>query len=79
MESVLRCDCGFEARADNEPELVAGVQRHALEVHGMEFSPEDVLRLAIRTGSGVEGDRNRLSRSPWEVHLATRPKKEGER
>jgi predicted small metal-binding protein len=56
MESVLRCDCGFEARADNEPELVARVQGHALEVHGMEFSPEDVLRLAIRTGSGMEGD-----------------------
>ena len=50
MESVLRCDCGFEARADNEQGLVARVQEHALEVHGMEFSSEDVLRLAIRTG-----------------------------
>jgi len=55
MENVLRCDCGFEVRADNESELIARVQRHALEVHGMEFSPEDVLRVAVRTGSSPHG------------------------
>jgi predicted small metal-binding protein len=54
MDNVLRCDCGFEVRADNEPELVARVQRHALEVHGMEFLPHDVLRLAVRTGSSPQ-------------------------
>ena len=54
MENVLRCDCGFEVRADNEPELVARVQRHALQVHGMEFSPEDVLQAAFRASQKKE-------------------------
>lgn len=48
MKTILHCDCGFEARADEEAELVAQVQRHALEAHGMQFSPEEVLRLAAR-------------------------------
>jgi len=45
---VLRCDCGFEVHVDGEAELVAEVQRHALEAHGMRFSPEEVLQLARR-------------------------------
>jgi predicted small metal-binding protein len=49
-KNVLHCECGFEVRADDEAELIAQVQRHALEAHGMRFSPEEVLRLA----SGVE-------------------------
>ena len=48
MESVLQCDCGFEVHADDEAELVARVQRHALEAHGMQPSSEDVLQLAFR-------------------------------
>lgn len=52
MEKVLRCDCGFEAHADDEAELVAQVRRHALGEHGMQLSPEEVLQLALRTGSG---------------------------
>jgi Protein of unknown function (DUF1059) len=48
MEKVLRCECGFEVHADEEAELVARVQRHALEAHGMRFSPHEVLRLAFR-------------------------------
>ena len=51
METVLHCDCGFEVRADGEPELVAQVQRHALEAHGMQLSREEVLRLASRVES----------------------------
>ena len=49
METVLHCDCGFEVRSEDEAELVAGVQRHALQAHGMPLSPEDVLRLAAPT------------------------------
>jgi predicted small metal-binding protein len=47
-DKVLRCDCGFEVRANDEAELVAQVQRHALSAHAMQFSPEEVLQLAIR-------------------------------
>ena len=54
METVLHCDCGFEVRADEEAELVAQVQRHALEAHGMTFSPEEALQLA-RHAEPVEG------------------------
>jgi hypothetical protein len=45
---VLQCDCGFEARADDEEELVAEVRRHAREVHGMSLSHDEALLLAFR-------------------------------
>ncbi len=45
---TLTCDCGFVVHADNEEDLVAGVQRHALDAHGMPISPEQVLQLAAR-------------------------------
>jgi predicted small metal-binding protein len=48
MEKVLRCDCGFEVRADTDEEFVAGVRRHALDVHGMELTAEDALLVALR-------------------------------
>jgi Protein of unknown function (DUF1059) len=48
LEKVLRCDCGFEARAEDEGALVAQVQRHAREVHGMALSAEQALLLAFR-------------------------------
>jgi hypothetical protein len=46
--TVLHCDCGFEARGADEDELVAQVQRHAREVHGMALSHEEALLLAFR-------------------------------
>lgn len=48
MDTVLRCDCGFEVRASDEAEFVAQVQGHALTAHGMTFSREEVLQLAAR-------------------------------
>ena len=48
MEKVLRCDCGFEARADDEDRLVAKVRRHAREAHGMSLSHDEALLLAFR-------------------------------
>ncbi len=66
METVLRCDCGFEVHADDEAELVAQVQRHALGAHGMRLSPEDVLQLALRAEL-VQGTRQqRLGDQPHE-------------
>jgi hypothetical protein len=48
VDKVLHCDCGFEARAANEDGLVAEVQRHAREAHGMALSSEQALLLAFR-------------------------------
>jgi Protein of unknown function (DUF1059) len=59
MERLLRCDCGFEVRAEDEAELVAEVQRHALEAHAMPFSDDEVLRLALRAEAAGEPERRR--------------------
>ena len=48
MDKVLHCDCGFEARAADEDGLVAEVQRHAREAHGMVLSHDEALLLAFR-------------------------------
>jgi Protein of unknown function (DUF1059) len=56
MKRVLRCDCGFEARAEQDNELVAEVRRHASEAHGMALSPDEALLLAFRA---------ELSQEPW--------------
>lgn len=56
VERVLRCDCGFEARAENADELVAEVQRHAWEAHAMALAPDDARSLAL----GADG----LQRGP---------------
>ena len=48
MGEVVRCDCGFEARAVDEDGLVAAIQRHAWEAHGMPVSYDEALLLAFR-------------------------------
>ena len=48
MDKVIRCHCGFEARAEHEDELVAEVQCHALEAHEMALSHDEALLLAFR-------------------------------
>ena len=48
MDKVLHCHCGFEARAQDDDGLVAQVQRHALEGHGMSLSHDEALLLAFR-------------------------------
>ncbi len=60
IEKVLQCDCGFEARAEDEDGLVAEVQRHAWEAHGMALSPDQALMLAFR----AELDATAPSRKP---------------
>jgi hypothetical protein len=48
VNKVIHCDCGFDARAEDEDGLVAEVQRHAKEAHGMALSPDQALLLAFR-------------------------------
>lgn len=48
MDTVLHCDCGFEARGEREDELVAEIRRHAWLAHGMALSDEEALLLAFR-------------------------------
>lgn len=48
VDTVLHCHCGFEARAADEDELVAEVQLHAWEAHGMALSHDEALVLAFR-------------------------------
>ena len=61
LENVLHCDCGFEARAEDERELVDQIQRHAWEAHGMSLSEEQALLLAFR---------GELSETAWLRRLA---------
>ena len=67
MDKVLHCNCGFEARAQNEDELVAEVQRHAQEAHGMALSRDEALLLAFR----VELDEQALPTMPRDVTAHT--------
>jgi len=46
VERVLTCDCGFEARAEDEEGLVEQVMRHAREAHGMALSHDEALAVA---------------------------------
>ena len=48
METVLYCECGFEARGGDEEVLVAEIRRHARDAHGMALSHDDALLLAFR-------------------------------
>jgi len=48
VDRTLQCDCGFTARAEDEDALVAEIQRHAYEAHGMTLSHGDALMLAFR-------------------------------
>ena len=60
METVLRCDCGHEVRAHDEAELVRLVQEHALEAHGLAFTPDEVVQLAFRAELDEPAWRPRL-------------------
>ena len=51
---MLHCECGFEARAEDEDGLVAEVRRHAWDAHGMALSHHEALLLAFRAGLDQE-------------------------
>jgi hypothetical protein len=67
---VLHCHCGFEARAAGESELVAEVQRHALEAHAMRLTEQEALLLAFRAQLDEQAPPSASPRTP------TRPEKE---
>jgi Protein of unknown function (DUF1059) len=48
VDKAIQCDCGFEARADDEVGLVEAVRRHAWDMHQMALSREEALLLAFR-------------------------------
>ncbi len=58
-DKAVRCDCGHEVRAVSEEQLLAEVQEHAREVHGIEFSHEDALLVVLRAelqGQWLQGN-----------------------
>jgi hypothetical protein len=60
LQKLLHCDCGFEVRAQDEAELLAHVQEHAWQAHGMALSEEQVLLLAFRAQLGEAAWPRRL-------------------
>jgi hypothetical protein len=48
VTTVLECDCGFEASAEDEDGLVAEIRRHAREEHGMTLSSRQARVIASR-------------------------------
>jgi uncharacterized protein DUF1059 len=48
VDKAIQCDCGFEARADDEDSLIEAVRRHAWEAHQMALSREEALLVAFR-------------------------------
>jgi predicted small metal-binding protein len=45
---ALFCDCGYEVRAEDDDAFVAAIRRHAWEAHGIDFSVEFALDVALR-------------------------------
>lgn len=58
---MVQCDCGFEARADDEDGLVEEVQRHAWEAHGMALSHDEALVVAFRAELGASSQPRLLA------------------
>jgi predicted small metal-binding protein len=60
---ALRCDCGYEVRAQDEPALVDAVRRHAWDAHGIDFSVEEALGVLLRSELEV-GERTFVESQP---------------
>lgn len=43
---TVRCDCGFIVRSGDDDKLVAELQQHAHDDHGMNLSRDQVLAMA---------------------------------
>ena len=62
MGHVVRCECGFEARAQDHDALITQVQQHAWDAHGMALTRDDAIQLAQRapeetTTNSMTGDQ----------------------
>lgn len=62
VTTVLDCECGFEASAEDENGLVVEIRRHAREEHGMTLSLGEARLLASR-GRPVRGSERGAHRS----------------
>ena len=69
MDTVLHCNCGFDARAADEEGLVAEVRRHAREAHGMALTHDEALVLVFRA---------ELSAATTTPHETTQPREKEE-
>ena len=56
VATVLDCECGFEASAESEDELVAEIRRHARDEHGMTLSLREAMEVASRAVSAESSD-----------------------
>ena len=45
MRRRVSCECGWSAEGE-DTELIAAVQEHGREAHGMEVTPEQVMAMA---------------------------------
>jgi predicted small metal-binding protein len=45
-KKMVKCDCGFIVRSDNDDRLVKELQKHAAEHHKMSLTREQVLAMA---------------------------------
>jgi predicted small metal-binding protein len=52
---TVRCDCGYEALADDEDELLTAIQKHAQEAHGIGFTREDAMLVVLRSETNEGG------------------------
>jgi hypothetical protein len=51
VTTVLECECGFQASAEDEDGLLVEIRRHAREEHGMTLSLGEALLVASRAVS----------------------------
>jgi hypothetical protein len=58
VATVLECECGFEASAEDEDGLVVEIRRHAREEHGMTLSLGEALLMASRAVSVESSGRD---------------------
>ena len=53
-DEALRCECGYEVRASDEPARVDEVRRHASEAHGIDLSADVALGVVRRVTARAE-------------------------
>jgi predicted small metal-binding protein len=50
---TARCDCGYTACAADDDELIAAVQKHAHEAHGIAFTREEAVLVVRKAAMGL--------------------------
>ncbi len=66
VETVITCECGFEARAADEEGLLAEVRRHAAETHRMPLSHDEALLLVFHAELAAQPTTPRQTTDPPE-------------